>query len=300
MRFSDITAFILIVAASTVSPAFAEETRDFVIVTRTPNGPIVNPSDNPHLNLRLSVDQQKKIIELLSRYKKFGFGVEDLVEIAAENDAVNELNIAIKSELSDAILAWTKPLQASNIESNLNGYQALANLDPKNVEYIKKRDSYAEKVKQQSLEILERFKTKKDDFNGITWYTHKNEPRYSDTRSYVSLYLGKKEGEKPTLRFVVNYTSDSWLFVKNAQANIDGTIVDIPNAEWHRDNDSEIWEWIDVIASESIIDLSQQISESKKTIIRFNGQQYFDDYTVTASDKQVLHDGLIAFEAMSR
>ena len=44
----------------------------------------------------------------------------------------------------------------------------------------------------------------------------------------------------------LNYTNDSWLFVENAALNIDGETVRLPYLDWKRDNDSEIWEWIDV------------------------------------------------------
>lgn len=299
MHLSPIRTLLFVTAILTTNAAFADETPDFVIVTRTPEGPVVDPADNPHLSLKLSVEEQMEIAELLARYRKFGFGIEELVKIIAKNDAVSELNQATKDEISEVILAWAKPLPASNLEGNLSGYQALANLDPENPDHSKKRDTYAEKIKQQSLTILKKFKINKDEFSGITWYTHQDEPRYSDTRPFLSLYLGMKDGQKPILRFILNYTADSWLFVKNAQANIDGTIIDIPNAEWKRDNDSEIWEWIDIVATDAIIDLSRKISNSKKTIIRFNGQQYYDNYNVTEKDKQVLRDGLVAFEAMS-
>jgi hypothetical protein len=97
---------------------------------------------------------------------------------------------------------------------------------------------------------------------------------------------------------MLSYTADSWLFVENAQFNIDGDFVDVPPDEWMRDNDSEIWEWIDVVATSSHTELARRIANSKKTIIRFNGRQYFDNYIVKEDDKEVLRDALLAYEVM--
>ena len=47
------------------------------------------------------------------------------------------------------------------------------------------------------------------------------------------------------------------------------------------------------------MNIALKIANSKKTVIRFNGQQYYDEYIVTSDDKEVLRDGLLAIKVMS-
>ena len=97
----------------------------------------------------------------------------------------------------------------------------------------------------------------------------------------------------------MNYTSRRWLFIESAKANIDGSIVDMNYGEFLRDNDSEIWEWIDVVVTPQIRETLERIAGSKSTIIRFDGQQYYDDFTVTEKDKQAIRDMILAVDVLN-
>lgn len=65
---------------------------------------------------------------------------------------------------------------------------------------------------------------------------------------------------------------------------------------WKRDNDSEIWEWVDVPLDTEMRTLLEKVAHSKKTIVKFDGQQYYDDFTVTEKDKAAIRDVFAAEE----
>lgn len=300
MNFRQIGFVVFVVSTLFISGgATAQSDDELVIVTRTPNGPVVNPADNPQLSVAEPSEEQKLILAALNQVENLGTEINELITLIANAKQLQDLEPPVVHRIEAEILAYIKPLPASDTEANMSGYAALANLNPGNATYSEKRDGYANALKQEKLAILKKYKAETDDFNGVTWYKHKSQPRYTDIRPFISLYLGQKDGQKPILRFVLNYTADSWLFVESAQINIDGTIVDIPSSNWQRDNDSEIWEWIDEYANESYIELAKRISKLKKAVVRFNGQQYFDNYTVRDADREVLRDGLLAFDVMS-
>lgn len=290
---------LLLTTVCASSLGFSQQAQDFVIVTQTPNGPVIDPADNPQLPAPVQSAELLAVVDALSQFENFGTEIDTLIKLVSESEKISKLEPEIRDRIEIALLSWTKPLPASNPDANLAGYRALANLIPDNTSYSEKRDYYSEKVNAARLSVLKSFKTKTDEFSGVTWYTHRNVPRYADIRPYVSLYLGRKDREPPFLRFVLHYTTrNGWLFVSGARANIDGEIIPIPGEDWKRDNDSETWEWIDVPASDAYIKIARKIADSEKTVIRFNGQQYVDDYVVAADDKEMLRDALLAFEVM--
>ena len=280
--------------------AFGQNDNPFLIVTQTKDGPIIKPEDNPSLPKGSLEGEGAAITDALSQSENFGTETELLVSLVGSAKYLRVFDNTVIDRLEAEILAWSKPLPASNVEGNLAGYTALANLRPDDQGYNSKRDSYIEKVAQKRAGVLKRYKTETDYFSGTVWYIHKNTPRYADIRPYVSLYLGKKDGQTPILRFVLHYTTrHGWLFVNSAKANIDGQIVDIPGSEWKRDNDSETWEWIDEFATENYKNIARRIGNSTKTVIRFSGEQNVDDYIVKADDKAALLDGLLAIEVLA-
>ncbi len=293
---------LAIISLGLCSPTytFAEDVKPFVIVTVTPTGTFVDPKDNSHLEQVATAGLDQEIIDSLNNAEYLGTDTEQLIELVINSKTLDALPEDTKARLEAVISDWTKPIPASSIEKNIAGYTALSKIRPGSETYSAKRDKYKAIQDEKRKSVLQRFKTQLDEFNGITFYTHKNMPRYTDIRSYVELYIGKKEGQPPFLRLKINYTSKRWLFIDSAVANIDGQFTTIPVSDWQRDNDSEIWEWIDVVASGQYLEITKRISESNKTVIRFNGQQYFDDYTVRIEDKEAIRDALLAYEVLQQ
>ncbi|WP_052362689.1 hypothetical protein [Falsirhodobacter sp. alg1] len=205
-----------------------------------------------------------------------------------------------RAEDVEAVVAThVRPLPASDATANRRGYEALARLDPANATYAAKAKQYAASEVQQRSALLRKLTREIDEFNGITFYKHPSEPRYADTRTYFLPYLAEKDG-RVWMRFEAHYTSDSWLFVQSLSFNVDGEIRRFPSADWKRDHDSEIWEWADVLVNDDLRELLVEIANSSQTIARFDGQQYYDDMTVRASDKQAIKDMLAAEDLLEK
>lgn len=195
--------------------------------------------------------------------------------------------------VEELLIAYVRPLPASDALANRRGYEALARLDPTNATYSAKVQQYAASEIQQRSALLRRLDKETDSFNGVTFYKHPTEPRYADDRTYFLPYLAAK-GDAVTMRFQAHYTNDSWLFVTSLSFNIDGEIRRFPSSTWKRDNDSEIWEWTDVVVNDGIRELLLEIANSNQTIARFDGQQYYDNVTVGSGDKQAIKDMFVA------
>lgn len=220
---------------------------------------------------------------------------EKLIAALDGANFVQVLPVEQVSEAEKVLLDYVRPLPAANAEANRDGYRALATLVPGNTTYREKAAKYADAVVQQRSAILKKLKKKLDEFSGVTFWKHPNEPRYTDTRTYLAVYAATK-GSRVWLRMRLNYTDDSWLFVESASFNIDGNVMHLPANDWKRDNDSEIWEWVDVEVEGQVREILKKVAASRKTVVRFNGQQYYENVTIGDADKQMIRDMFLAEE----
>lgn len=240
--------------------------------------------------------EQRAVALRLSEFTNSG-NIEPLLDYLTGAGSVKTLSDETRSQAVDALLSHTKPLPAANAKANMRGYQALSMLMPDDETYKTKAASYQAKYENQRYASLSKLKKSRNEYDDITWYHHPAEPRYADSRNYLLPYLGVKNGTS-WLRFQLHYTSDGWLFIQRADANIDGKTIDMSTANWKRDNDTEIWEWSDERMSEKHREILMRIANSKKTIIRFHGMEFYDDWTVPARDKKAILDMFTAEEAM--
>lgn len=142
-----------------------------------------------------------------------------------------------------------------------------------------------------------------DKMRGITWYQSPKSPKHANSNGFY-LYFGKDDsGQLLPLRLVARYYADDWLFVNRAWAKADGAEVNVPQKSknilgWERDNSGgKIWEWSDteVMTTQDIASV-RKISEAKNVTIRFEGKQYYNDRTLTASQLKSLRDVIVAYE----
>jgi hypothetical protein len=224
----------------------------------------------------------------------------------ADDEALTSVDDAKTKELEALLINYARPIPAKEAEKNKIAYRALSRLDPENQSYLAKVEQYDAALQAQARENEERRRTivKKlikstAEFDGSSWYRHPSSPRYQDTKSYVTLYILETGTGQRTLEFFLNYTSRSgWLFVESAQINVDGAITRLPASQWIRDNDTEIWEYIGYRNNQQMIDLAKKISESDRAVVRFNGQQFYDDHVITTTEKQIIRDMLLAWDEM--
>jgi hypothetical protein len=212
-------------------------------------------------------------------------------------DFADALSPEQKEAAESLVLDYVRPIPASNIQENIVGYAVLSKLAPENRQYTDKLNQYEAALDQRRSAILGRMKRKPDEFSGRVFYEHPNEPPYANSRTYLTVYA-VQSSDFVNLRMRLNYTDDDWLFVSRAVFNIDGRMVTFPGGNWERDNNHDIWEWIDVPVSGDVRTILEQIAASKKTIVRFQGQQYYDDEVIRDSDKQIIRDMFLVEEIL--
>ena len=150
-----------------------------------------------------------------------------------------------------------------------------------------------------------KFEIDSDPFTGITWYMHGDMPNYIDIRSYIIPYIGV-QGKNTWMCIRYNYTADDWIFWETLTILVDGNkyykFVDYFDVT--RDNDTEVWEYYDeclnynqAMDSEEV-QMLREIADSNETLIRFAGDEYIYDLTVTSADKQMIRDTLALYEAL--
>ena len=153
----------------------------------------------------------------------------------------------------------------------------------------------AERLKDEALASLRK---EEDKVQKITWYYPSAFPRYTDIRCYVLPYIGKNSSSA-WLRLRMNYTSrDNCVVWALITITSDGrnTTSYYKYSDITRDNDTEVWEYNDIPVNDKELKLLNEIAESEETIVRFQGDDHYKDFTVSASDKAAIKQLLLAYE----
>lgn len=148
-----------------------------------------------------------------------------------------------------------------------------------------------DKISKDDLIKLENtLKVKSDEFSTSTLYRHPSSPKFVNYNGFF-LYYSKSGDDIPNLYLRTQYRNDDWLFINGAKISIDGDVYSLNIDEWERDNDGGyIFEW----GTEKVkyFNLLTHILKGNNIKIRFNGDKYYDDRSVNASQKNALIDVL--------
>jgi len=189
-------------------------------------------------------------------------------------------------------------LQKNDFSGAISVIDSYKRAFPESNKYEELRKAYLAKAVAQidakRKAALGKLSKKYDSFQDITWYQSPSSTKYRNANAFY-LYFGVANGSPANLRLVIQYYADDWLFIDSAKINVDGTIYDVGESNWERDNDSEIWEWIDVQLSDR--SLIEAIIKSRSAVIRFEGRQYYANKTISASQKRALRDVLDAYDS---
>ncbi|HCO68594.1 MAG TPA: hypothetical protein DIT04_12675 [Dysgonomonas sp.] len=142
------------------------------------------------------------------------------------------------------------------------------------------------------------FNEKYDDMNDITWIQHKSQPKYANSRGFYA-YIGKNNS-KVWERFVMRYHGDDWLFVKNFKIKVGDNIFNLSYSNVERDNNSEVWEWIDVEPKDEELEVIENVISAKEAKIRFEGDQYYKDWAITQKEVKALTETHKYFELLKQ
>ena len=137
------------------------------------------------------------------------------------------------------------------------------------------------KIKELKQYITE----KKDEFSDVKWVEPKSRPKYTNQNGYC-MYFSVNNGVASNPRFLIQYESDKWLFIKNMIFNIDGENITFTPEKMETDcgNGGRIWEWCDEYAG-NLEPLIKKIAYAKSVKIKLVGKQYYNIKTM--SQKQI-------------
>ena len=114
--------------------------------------------------------------------------------------------------------------------------------------------------------------------------------RYADGfgEPYLYNYIVLDRG-KPELRTYLKYQAKNWLFVESFTIASDDLRWRSPRYKFSRDHSGgKIWEWIDVVPEGEFYRSLDALSDSEIGVIRFYGENYKYDWTISKISKRNL------------
>ena len=231
-------------------------------------------------------------IGLLNEYKDkldvYGEELIDQMEKDLKNDKFDVVQSTYQSyfgfHFSDEILdkGWDLNVKAAEGKDEYRKQQE------------KKKKEAAEKKRKEAFLKLDKEYDKVQD---ITWYKSSSQPYYTDTRSYVLPYIGKS-GDSYWMKLRFLYTGDSWVFFDNVEIYADGQkfYKTFDYYEMIHDNDTEVWEYIDIDPTDTDIEMLKTMANADETIVRFKGQERQYDLTISSEDKRGIKNVVNAYE----
>ncbi len=229
--------------------------------------------------------------------------VGNLADLEAAETALSDLRVEEVVGLIDAIGTVTLE-SAGAVDAAQDAFDALSDADAAKVGNADVLTAAAEQLKtlrqEQAQALLADMRVEKDDVRGMAFYYPQNFPNYIDTRCYVLPYIGQ-EGDNVWLRLLCDYTEDDWVFFEQITFAVDDeryykyyNYFDVV-----RDNDyGVVWEYVDTEVSDSDVEMLWAIANSTQTIVRFEGDEYYYDFTVSQGDKDAIREVLTAYEAL--
>lgn len=161
---------------------------------------------------------------------------------------------------------------------------------------------YKELLEKAYKEALSRMRVKEDIVQNTTFYLPKRMPEYINSRCNLSAYIGLQSSHV-WLIIRYNYAGDDWVFFEKVILAVDDAryTKNFSYGDLTRDNGGGmVGEYTDVTnVGESDIKMLREICKSTHTIVRFEGDDYYHDYTLTNEDKKAIKDALIIYEYLT-
>jgi hypothetical protein len=152
-------------------------------------------------------------------------------------------------------------------------------------------------------ELRKHMRSNVDEVEGITWIYDKTNRITEVQDKMCHVYIGQ-EGETIWPRLVLGFLNDEWVFFSKVIFNIDGKReeVDFKFSDIRRvvpGRGRIICEYIDT-RGDPYLTLMKEISESEKTLIRFQGRHGKYDFQVSKKQKDAMKRVLRLYELMKR
>lgn len=163
---------------------------------------------------------------------------------------------------------------------------------------IEEQQQAIAKAEKERLAALNRLKKKYDDISGNTWYQNPYFVHYNNS-NLTSLYMGENNNSV-WLRLVMSYTGEDWIFFKHAYLSYEGNTIEIPFDEYREkktDNDTEVWEWIDVTVSDSMLSFLRKMVNGKTPKMRLSGK-YEKTRNLSTNEIKAIRDVLAGYDTL--
>ncbi len=236
--------------------------------------------------------------------------VENAAALFAAEEALTALHINQVSDQIDAIGTVTLDSEAAIAAARATFDALPASLREQvgNAAALSAAEEALVTLKRQQAELLlSNMYLDEDKVQNIQFYYPKAFKFYSDgkwaadRRCFVLPYIGRNE-DSIWLRLVCNYTGGDWVFFEKIIYAVDDERY-TDTFDYYdvvRDNGgSDVWEYVDTRAYELDVEMLWEIADSTETIVRFEGSDYYYDFTVSETDKQAIREVLTAYEALT-
>lgn len=240
-----------------------------------------------------AAELEAQVSALQAELEETKFGASRLLAQAkSAYDAKN--NAQAKSYLSDLLERHPSSTESREAAALLAQVEARITA----AELLRKQE-LERKAQEERLALaraIGNMKTKTDEIEGITWVSHRDAPVLG---KYVSLYFGSNNNSavKYPLRVRIQYYGDDWLFVRSVTVKADDKVYELGKLDFERDHSSgSVWEWVDMPVKDHEM-LSHWIAASR-VVVRFNGDKYYYDFTLSEGQKAQLREVYQAWKTM--
>lgn len=246
-----------------------------------------------------AIDQAQQLVDGLDQESLSQVKMLDTLEkakeaygILATEEAINNIgavDIGSKDKIDAAEKLYSDLSDAA--KEKVSNYNVLSQA----------REELKKVLKEKYDGALSRMNTETDEVNGWTFYLPKRMPYYNNERCTLMPYIGTSNSSNwMVLRY--NYASGDWVFFESVIVSVDGekyyktfNYGDIT----HDNGGGMVGELIDVTPDDNEIEMLRAIVTSEKTIVRYQGDDYYDDYVLTDADKSAIEDVLIIYDYMN-
>lgn len=144
---------------------------------------------------------------------------------------------------------------------------------------------------------LSKMRIENDDMIKAVRYEDKTSPQYRNVNGfYLTITEHPTTGRYLTLN--LQYSGSDWLFINGYIIKADDQTFVLTPDKVNRDNSNYVWEWSTFTDEEEIMPIVEAVIKSKEAKVRYQGQQYYKDRVITATEKQALQNVLDAMVAL--
>ena len=255
----------------------------------------------------VTLQSKAKIEKAREEYNSYPAEVQAKVKnyevLEASEQRLSELRVqrveTIINEIGEVTLESGSAISKAN--EALNELSSKEKSMVSNKDLLTSAEGTLKQLSREQLDImLSKMKTMEDRINNYTYYFPSGWSFYGNywaagLSNFIRPYIGVGKNSF-SVHSVYHYTGYDWVFWTKMTVVADGKkfTKSYKYRDITRDNSGgKVWEYYDDSLD---LDMMRAIATSKETLVRFEGDTYYADYTVTAGEKQSIQEVLDAYE----